>query len=1228
MVHNTYRNNSSSIQRTTDTGLRGGGKQLKTILLRFLLVTAIVFLSVSVSAVSLNSNGEVHTITQGNLQFQTDGSGLVKLYKNGSANENYLGAMGFTLKGTVNAQEKFLNSWSTSWTWEVLSNTDSNITVLGSTTWQGLDWKQRWFFSDTEQKFTNYLTNNTGFDITNTSFYYVFRIDETNVSCLHYVDNQGKGNEYCFEEDITKTQNLNQFLKRINFKETMFNFQDLIDSGFEFNYLFAGELANVKPTLAGKGFIIGVTKNGGLFPNGASIELDPSVIDTSDLSLTNYGNTIVRDSSGNIFTVQEVVVNSFTDIFVSKSTDDGVSFTSFNLTNSPDVNEMLPHIDINSTDGLMIEFDWVDGNRNIYVTTCSLGGCDSNTQFLDKFNVSACGDSSCANGNIYHDQNGTSHVSYAKAEDTLHYRSNTGFVGSTWSAEEDVGSVGAGAVTGRDGTGVLVANNGSDIKIVYTNANGAQANIGFFNGTLWSPTVLELVSTGVQEPLEGFAGYDGNFYLTYSKDVSGTDASNQIHFRQCSDDCNILGNWSTDLNVTSGGLNLSRVSLFQSADLNVNIIASSLVSANDANLFHFVRTPDNIFVTSSLADGNLLFSDANRTYNPLVRNRGYDGSVLGFPLLPIFGNIEMDYVFLTSSNSQGDPSTLVFDTNSYVLGNGITTSFTTKPVSPIALDPELGITNIQTDGNSTTSFFGPIVDINYLWQVDGEEITTDQNMVIDLNGTERDINFSLITQGNDGIETFTSQQDQNILLRTNAQDIDINFVFNAEPTLLDVNYGVTADGTTTSINYAVWGFPNDNNLSGLVVNQQYRVGDNRAVCVVVNTTGDVNKLHCEDFFSTHITVKVPKDITDLSLITPFDASIDSVPAQSFSGLTVDGNFWFFYQTVPDSNTHNLIVDANVSFFLSTYFIGLNAFDLNQTIQPYMVPATEGINVILTAKDSLTNSTVQGVVIAFNRIVSTDGSVLTISGVTDDLGRISLPFIAGIDHNFTLQFPFGTILRTGSYIPQTIDATDGVGISIASTSLFDVNAIGVTDINFLQSQARPNSPIDINVIVESSTRAIAAITVRIDHNGVFLDSNSVGIVPLPYDFNFSIEVGGLSVLIPVIVTVDINYVDGGTFQTTKAVTIVTAAFNLFDSFTSAQARDLGELGGTMFLSAILIAILLGIVHFSFPAVDNTFTFVFAATILLFLSFVGWVDGVTWVIATIGAGTIYFMRRVDK
>lgn len=241
-----------------------------------LLIAIVVLLSVSVQALSLESNGSVHTVTQGAMEFKTNSNGLVDIQRNGKN----LAELGFTLKGTVNAQQRFLNSWSTDWTWIVLSNTDSNVSLLGSTNWQGLEWVQRWDFTKTDQKFSHALTNNTGFNVTNTSFYYVTRFNSANVECLKYLNHQGQGREFCFEQDFSTTQDLEQYLKRIEFGKTYFNFQDLTDSGFQFNYLFAGQLNNAHPSLIGNGFIVGVTKNNGFFPNGSRIVLDPSIIDS------------------------------------------------------------------------------------------------------------------------------------------------------------------------------------------------------------------------------------------------------------------------------------------------------------------------------------------------------------------------------------------------------------------------------------------------------------------------------------------------------------------------------------------------------------------------------------------------------------------------------------------------------------------------------------------------------------------------------------------------------------------------------------------------------------------------------------------------------------------------------------------------------------------------------------------------------------------------------------
>jgi len=1174
------------------------------------IILTVVLFSLQASAVSLSSNGEVHTVTQGNLEFRTDGSGLVKLFKNG----DYLASISFALKGTVNSVPRFLASDSTAWTWQVLSNTDSNITVLASTTWQGLDWKQRWFFSDTEQKFTNYVTNNTGFDVTDTSFYYVVRFDPANVSCLHYIDNDGKGNKYCFEQDIIKTQNLGQFLKRVTFKETLFNFQDLIDNGFEFNYLFAGELGNVNQTLAGKGFIVGVTKNNGLFPNGASIELDPSVIDTSDLSLTNYGNTIVRDSSGNIFTVQEVVVNSFTDIFVSKSTDDGLTLTSFNLTNSPDVNETLPHIDINSTDGLMIEFDGSDSN-NVFVTTCSSGGCDSNSEFLDKLNVSDCGGDTCANGNIIHDQNGTSHISYVKNETNLQYRSNTGFVGASWGAEEDVGSVGGAAVTGRDGTGILIANNGDGTKIVFTNANDAQANIGFFNGTLWSPSVLELGTSGITEPLSGFAGYDGNFYITYTQDISGPSSVSRVHYRQCSGDCNILGNWSVDLNVSTTE-NRMFVSIFQSSDLNVHILASALVGTAGTDISIFTRTPNNIWTTSHLADANTLFSDTNRTYNPFVRNRDYRGNMTNGINLN-FGPRTLDYAFLTSNNAQGDPSTFVFDFNSLLSDvNGLNADINVNPPSPIILDAEIGLTNVGVDFNSITEEFG-IVDINYTWFVDDVNVSSDQNYHRDFNGLDADFNVSLLVEADDGIDFFRSTKDLNILLRSAPQGVDFNFVNNTFVNNVDVNFTVTATGI---INFAIWGGTDfDTNVSGTNINKVFDQNKITQVCVIVNGSGDTNKLVCKDYVVARWLVSPAIDEeTDVSL-TPTITTYNR-PNQTYTH-SVDVNVFTFYGEEVNYDTNAaFLIDFNGSYFTRNYF-----FDLDQNItffllQPRLPLVANSIQSTLFTIDNFTRDTVPEIVIQAIRIIDGVETIIE-STISDSTGTATMSFVANLDYTLRFLDADGKILSEGPLGPKSTVLYAFIGTAEINFVLTPVGELVIQWIpNASSIDANANFTVRFNQIINQVDLNITTLTVRIsqgDTNFFAQDFNFTGI-----DTNIFQDVNVLDAnqFSFMIVTITAQTPDGNFTKSFSYILIFTAAGSLIKNIQDMRT----DLGPTTVLIIAVIITLFTVAGFAKVATtDFNWLGIVALFVLGLFTYLLWIPLTIYLVAILmgSAGIIY-------
>ena len=990
-------------------------------------------------------------------------------------------------------------------------------------------------------------------------------------------------------------------------KDYSISFEDAIEQGFivELNSL-------------GKDAQVSISNFSEIF---GPITIDPTIVDSSPLSLTNYGNAIVKDSSGNIFTVQEVVTDggSNTDIFISKSTDEGLTFTSFNLTNSPDVNELLPHIDINSTDGLMIEFDCLDGNRNIYVTTCSTGGCDSNAEFLDKLNVSDCGSTSCANGNIVHDQNGTSHISYAHGESSLRYRSNSGFVGDAWGAEETVGSVGGGAITGRDGTGILIANNGDGTKIVFTNANGAQANIGFFNGTLWSPTVLELASVGVAEPLGGFAGYDGNFYITYSKQVSGADASKQIHYRQCITDCNILGNWSTDVNVTDGGLNLAHVSLFQSSDLNVNIIASSLVSAADANLFHFVRTPNNIFTTSNIADGNLLFSDANRTYNPLVRNRGYDGSVLGLASLPTLGNIEIDYVFLTSNNAQGDPSTLIFDSNSYPIANGILTSFTTNPVSPIAIDPEEGITNILADFNSTTEFFPPgvIVDINFLWQINGEEISTDENTVRDFNGADADFNVSLIVSGNDGGDTFTSQQDQNILFRSAPQGVDFNFTNNAFANNVDVNFRVFATGT---INFAVWGGTDfDTNVSGTNINKTFDQNKITQVCVIVNGSGDVNKLVCKDFIVARWLVSPAIDEETEVSLTPTITNYNN-PNQTYTH-SADINVFTFYGPEVNYDTNAaFLIDFNTSYFTRNYFFDLDKNITFFLLQPRLPLVANSIQSTLFTIDNFTRDTVPEIVIQAIRTIAGE-EVIIESTISDSTGTATMSFVANLDYTLRFLDADGKILSEGPLGPKSTVLYAFIGTAEINFVLTPVGELVIQWIpNASSIDANTNFTVRFNQIINQVDLNITTLTVRIsqgDTNFFVQDFNFLGT-----DTNIFQDVNVLDAneFSFMIVTITAQTPDGNFTKEFSYILVFTAGGSLVKNIQSLKT----ELGPTVVLIIAVIITLFTIAGFAKVATtDFNWLGLVALFVLGIFTYFLWIPLTIYLVAILmgGAGLIY-------
>lgn len=1112
---------------------------MQKLFLSLSIVLAIVLFSVSAHAVSLQSNGQVHTINQNNLKFVTDGDGLVDVYRKGERLASY----GFTLQGTINAQQKFLNSWNAAWTWQVLSNTDQNVTVLGTTNWNGLKWEQYWYFSDSEQKFSNFITNNTGFDSTNTNFYYVVRFDGQNTSCINYVDNNNLPKKFCFEEDITKTGNLNNYLRHVHFGKTFFNFNDLIDSGFTFNYLFAGQLVNAHSSLAGNGFIVGVTKNNGLFPNGATAILDPSVIDSSPINTMNYGNPIVKDSSGNYWIVYEDSNTTNTDIFVSKSTDAGETFTAFNLTNSSDFNESFPHIDINSTDGLVITYDKFSGaaaTTDVHLATCSAGGCDASTDFIFDINISQCGTGTeCSKNFVVFDVNDNAHLVYARGN--LQDRNATGYVGlaANWSAERTTNAIGGAPV---QNTGIVVSKNGSGEKLSWITSNGAQLNVTKFDGLAWGSNLL-LENLGIGTPAEAFAGYDGNFYIVFGKDISGTSSVSRLQFNQCivTADCSDVGNWSADLNVSTTA-NVELFSIVQTADLNLHVLASSVVGTAGTIIRDFVRTPNNVWVTSQDNDTNTLFSDSNRTYNPLVRNHVRPGNVEStVSAAPSATNSTLDYLFLSANNSTGIPHVIVFDSNVVRQNNGILASFSVTPPSPIGLDPENNITNINVDFNSTSTEVG-LTDVNYTWFVDDINVSTDQNYSRDFNGADADFNIALLVQGQDTDTFYSSQSDTNFLLRTTAQGLDINFTYNNFVNNADVNFGLTSTSDPSTINYVVWGGDDfDFNRTGLQIRFDYNANGVKEVCAIVNSTGDVNGSRCESFTVTRVLVKIPKDEQTSQNLTPFSVSTSDITQQLYSNQSNDLNVFLFFQGGDDQNVL-FTTDYNASYYSGHNLIQTSDSQTFQTLQPLLVLISESVSAVFHVINAITQNTIPEVIIE-----SRQGGTLIESTITDSTGDATLSFIVGDTYNLTFIYQ-GVIVLEQEIRPINTEYFIYLFLEDIITQPQDPETITITfDPSIGQVQEEEDGNFTLTQTITTTKSSITSINIQVDQNGVLF-----------YDTNFSNASGGTF-------SQDFN---ASSFTTDDHITVtVTVISSSIGGIQKAQSYFIQFRSDTTFLNAI-------------------------------------------------------------
>lgn len=232
-----------------------------------------------------NFNSSSHTMTDSNgLKFKKADEGYITVN-----DDRYLA---FALTGTVNGTDYKYTSMDFQWTWHVNETDDGHIIYAKNHNKNFIWYQYYYFYKDPwkPMKIEHYLKNNWK-DISNTQMYYLMNALENDT--VEYNETAYNVSNHM---GLHKQGNFNDLISKINFNsEFDFDFDDIINDGFAINefYIGNGSVIN-KPNI--NITAIGFTKNGGNFPKGASVLIDPtfSTDDVESISICPLdGNTIV-----------------------------------------------------------------------------------------------------------------------------------------------------------------------------------------------------------------------------------------------------------------------------------------------------------------------------------------------------------------------------------------------------------------------------------------------------------------------------------------------------------------------------------------------------------------------------------------------------------------------------------------------------------------------------------------------------------------------------------------------------------------------------------------------------------------------------------------------------------------------------------------------------------------------------------------------------------------------
>lgn len=561
---------------------------------------------------------------------------------------------GFALSGTASGTNfvKFTSDYT--WTKSV-SQTGDNIDVRATNNEN--NWKTDFAFTPYSTKITNTLTNTLPVSITNAKFYYVFTVNQGDTILYNNVN-------YTIPvtPNIHLAGDLTSNIPAIKINGNMlFDYRDIIDNGFSITDVYLKPGNTLGLSYAGNVAAIGFTKNGGVFPAGYTVTIDPTITngDFSNGSNGWYvsGNTSMAVISPNIMKVTigaPDVTNQLYQYDISLSPDTYYHFEALMNSSSGhniDIN-LFKHGSPYTNYGL----DWdninIDSSLTRYETNFTTSGfsspvADARLQFY-------FGTMGYANEKYYFDNISLEKLYFAPAPMSLTATQGNFWINHSWSN-------GTGSITDS----YNVSQNGT-----WTNGSATP----FLNTTVsphgWSNITVH--------------AYNASGYTNLSSAVSlNTQLANNPA---------VIGNISATYTLGIGAL----LQIIPSA---LDLDSDPLTFATDATNGTFYTNNGTLLWTPQAGD--------NGTYNWYINVTDGNGSTDTF-----------NFAVSVNSNTPGTPLNLIATTGNFFVNhtwdmsvntdsfnvsvNGIWVNGTTTPFNNTTVSPH-GYSNITVYGYNLTS---------------------------------------------------------------------------------------------------------------------------------------------------------------------------------------------------------------------------------------------------------------------------------------------------------------------------------------------------------------------------------------------------------------------------------------------------------------------------------------------------------------------------------------------